>query len=71
MRRWPTCRIWCGAADGQVLGAGKLDELQLGFGALNRLYETEDDWICVVAITDAHLDALGKATETEADISES
>jgi crotonobetainyl-CoA:carnitine CoA-transferase CaiB-like acyl-CoA transferase len=55
--------------DGQVLGAGKLDELQLGFGALNRLYETADDWICVVAITDVHLDALGKATETETDIS--
>ena len=39
--------------DGRVLGAGKLDELQLGFGALNRLYQTEDDWICVVAITRA------------------
>ena len=54
--------------DGRVLGAGKLDELQLGFGALNRLYQTEDDWICVVAITGAHLDALGKATGTEKDI---
>jgi crotonobetainyl-CoA:carnitine CoA-transferase CaiB-like acyl-CoA transferase len=36
-------------ADGQVLGAGRLDPLQMGTGAFERLYATADGWVCVVA----------------------
>ena len=35
--------------DGVVLGAGRLDTLQYGFGPFERLYETADGWICLVA----------------------
>ena len=38
---------------GEVIGAGKLDPLQTGRGAFDRLYETADGWICVVARTTA------------------
>jgi MYXO-CTERM domain-containing protein len=37
--------------DGTVLGAGRLDPLQLGNSATERLYETADGWVCVVALT--------------------
>ncbi len=34
---------------GQVVGAGRLDPMQYGFGPFERLYSTEDGWICLVA----------------------
>jgi crotonobetainyl-CoA:carnitine CoA-transferase CaiB-like acyl-CoA transferase len=39
--------------DGSVIGAGRLDPLQRGFGPFERLYEASDDMVCVVAYTDA------------------
>jgi crotonobetainyl-CoA:carnitine CoA-transferase CaiB-like acyl-CoA transferase len=50
---------------GEVLNAGKLDPLQLGTSALERLYETADGWICLSALKFEHLDALAKALEIE------
>jgi crotonobetainyl-CoA:carnitine CoA-transferase CaiB-like acyl-CoA transferase len=34
---------------GEVVGAGRLDLFQHGFGPWERLYETADGWICIVA----------------------
>ncbi len=48
-------------ADGEVLGAQRLDPLQFGRGALDRLYETDDGWICIVAASDREHQALGDA----------
>jgi crotonobetainyl-CoA:carnitine CoA-transferase CaiB-like acyl-CoA transferase len=48
--------------DGEVLGADRLDPLQMGVSALDRLYETADGWICVVAETDDEVTALATAT---------
>lgn len=45
--------------DGEPLGAGLLDPLQMGIGPLDRLYETADGWLCLVAITDEEITALG------------
>jgi crotonobetainyl-CoA:carnitine CoA-transferase CaiB-like acyl-CoA transferase len=39
------------APGGKVLGAGRLDPLQMGVGPFDRLYETSDGWVCVVAPT--------------------
>ena len=36
-------------ADGEVLGAERLDPLQYGFSALERLYPTADGWLCLSA----------------------
>jgi crotonobetainyl-CoA:carnitine CoA-transferase CaiB-like acyl-CoA transferase len=47
--------------DGEVLGAGRLDPLQMGVGPLERLYATRDGWLCLVAQSDAEIDALGRA----------
>jgi crotonobetainyl-CoA:carnitine CoA-transferase CaiB-like acyl-CoA transferase len=47
---------------GQVLGGGRLDPLQLGYGALERLYETQDGWLCVVAKSAREVAALAEAT---------
>ena len=52
-------------ADGRVVGAGGLDTLQMGFGPFERLYETSDGWVCVVAYTDSDRDALVKAFGVE------
>ncbi|MXP23396.1 CoA transferase [Gordonia sp. HNM0687] len=49
-------------ADKEPIGAGRLDTLQLGFGPTNRLFETEDGWIVVVAETDEEVAALERAT---------
>ncbi|WP_264021467.1 CaiB/BaiF CoA transferase family protein [Mycolicibacterium pyrenivorans] len=46
--------------DGTVLGAGRLDALQMGVGPLHRLYETADGWIVVVAANDTDIAALGR-----------
>jgi crotonobetainyl-CoA:carnitine CoA-transferase CaiB-like acyl-CoA transferase len=35
--------------DGEVIGAGRLDPLQMGFGPFERLYEATDGMVCVVA----------------------
>jgi len=39
--------------DGAVMGAGLLDPMQYGFGPFERLYETADGWVCIVADTPA------------------
>ncbi len=52
-------------ADGAAVGAGFLDPLQLGVGPFERLYETADGWICVVARTDDEVAALASATGIE------
>jgi crotonobetainyl-CoA:carnitine CoA-transferase CaiB-like acyl-CoA transferase len=49
-------------ADGTVVGAHRLDPLQLGVGAFERLYETADGWVCIVAFTAAQQAALGVMT---------
>jgi len=49
--------------DGTVLGAGRLDPLQTGISPLDRLYETRDGWVCVVAISDAEIRRLESAIE--------
>jgi crotonobetainyl-CoA:carnitine CoA-transferase CaiB-like acyl-CoA transferase len=49
-------------ADGTVLGAERLDPLQLGFSALDRLYETADGWLCISVETRAEVRALAAAT---------
>lgn len=44
--------------DGTVLGAQRLDPLQTGIGPLDRLYETRDGWVCLVALSDAEIRRL-------------
>jgi crotonobetainyl-CoA:carnitine CoA-transferase CaiB-like acyl-CoA transferase len=44
--------------DGTVLGAERLDPLQTGISPLDRLYETRDGWICVVALSDGEIHRL-------------
>ena len=51
--------------DGESLGAAKLDTLQYGISPLDRLYETADGWIVVVACRDRHIAALGDALGVE------
>jgi crotonobetainyl-CoA:carnitine CoA-transferase CaiB-like acyl-CoA transferase len=36
---------------GNAVGAGRLDPLQFGFGAFERVYQAVDGWVCVVAPT--------------------
>ncbi len=38
--------------DGEVIGAGMLDPLQMGFGPFERLYETADGWVCITAFAE-------------------
>ena len=56
-------------ADGSVLGAGRLDPLQLGNSATERLYETADGWVCVVAATEPAVAGLARVAgvDLEAD----
>lgn len=49
-------------SDGTVLGAGKLDPLQYGISALDRLYETADGWLCISVQNSAELTGLRSAT---------
>jgi crotonobetainyl-CoA:carnitine CoA-transferase CaiB-like acyl-CoA transferase len=51
--------------DGSGPDRPKLDALQLGFGALYRLYETADGWICLAAFTPAHWQRLCRVTGRE------
>ena len=46
--------------DGAAVGAERLDPLQLGVSALDRLYETADGWLCVVATGDEQTASLGR-----------
>jgi crotonobetainyl-CoA:carnitine CoA-transferase CaiB-like acyl-CoA transferase len=39
-------------ADGEVVGAGRLDLEQMGVGPFERLFQTADGWVCVVAPSD-------------------
>lgn len=56
------------SADGSVLGAARLDPLQTGFGALERLYQTLDGWICLVALTEAEQAALQAELDPPIDV---
>ncbi|MDO8364658.1 MAG: CoA transferase [Actinomycetota bacterium] len=47
--------------DGEVLGADRLDPLQVGFSALERLYPTADGWICLAAQMPRDAESLGRA----------
>lgn len=44
--------------DGSGPDRARLDDLQLGFSALYRLYQTADGWLCLAAVTDGHWAAL-------------
>ncbi len=44
--------------DGEIVGAGRLDPLQMGVDSFARLYETADGWVCVVAPTSEEQRAL-------------
>jgi crotonobetainyl-CoA:carnitine CoA-transferase CaiB-like acyl-CoA transferase len=52
-------------ANGEVIGAARLDPMQTGFSALERLYETADGWVCIVAVSDDEIDALGRALDVD------
>jgi crotonobetainyl-CoA:carnitine CoA-transferase CaiB-like acyl-CoA transferase len=43
--------------DGEVIGAGRLDPLQMGFGPFERLYDAADGMVCLVAYDERHRDA--------------
>jgi len=47
-------------ADGQALGAGRLDVLQSGVEALESLYETADGWVCLAVRLDDEIEDLQK-----------
>jgi crotonobetainyl-CoA:carnitine CoA-transferase CaiB-like acyl-CoA transferase len=51
--------------DGTVLGAERLDPLQTGIGPLDRLYETSDGWICLVALSDDEITRLQAALDVQ------
>jgi len=51
--------------DGVAVGAGRLDVLQTGVEALESLYETADGWLCVVARSDAEIQALERVLGVE------
>jgi crotonobetainyl-CoA:carnitine CoA-transferase CaiB-like acyl-CoA transferase len=48
-------------ADGRPSPRPRLDVEQLGFGALYRLYETQDGWLQLAAVEEQHFDALARA----------
>ncbi|MET7770863.1 CoA transferase [Nocardia sp. NPDC005366] len=48
-------------ADGEAVGAGRLDPLAYGLDALDRLYETDDGWICLYARREDQFAALSTA----------
>jgi crotonobetainyl-CoA:carnitine CoA-transferase CaiB-like acyl-CoA transferase len=52
-------------ADGTPLPRPHLDRMQLGLGALYRLYEAADGWLCLAAIADDHWRSLLRAFELE------
>jgi len=52
-------------ADGGTVGDMRLDVMQFGFGPLERLYQTADGWLCVVASSRAEVETLGKALDID------
>ncbi|MGE0386704.1 MAG: CaiB/BaiF CoA transferase family protein [Gammaproteobacteria bacterium] len=54
-------------ASGEVLGAARLDQAQMGVGPFDRLYRTRDGWLCIVAGTEAERAALCRALEVARD----
>ena len=44
--------------DGSGFERPKIDGLQYGYSAGHRLYETRQGWLCIVAVTPGHWDAL-------------
>ncbi|MDB5453529.1 MAG: dddD [Caulobacteraceae bacterium] len=50
------------AQDGTALGAGQVDVLQMGSGALDSLYNTGDGWLCLVAREDIEIAGLERVT---------
>jgi crotonobetainyl-CoA:carnitine CoA-transferase CaiB-like acyl-CoA transferase len=48
-------------SDGRALPRPHLDGMQFGLGALYRLYETADGWLCLAVISQEHWAALLKA----------
>jgi crotonobetainyl-CoA:carnitine CoA-transferase CaiB-like acyl-CoA transferase len=46
--------------DGTAIGAERLDPLQLGVSALDRLYQTADGWVCLVASKREQIASLGR-----------
>ena len=51
--------------DGSGIDRPKIDAMQTGFNALNRLYETADGWLCIVIATGEHWDRLCLAMDEE------
>lgn len=51
--------------DGTVLGGGRLDPLQYGVSALDRLYETADGWLCISVEGPDEVSALVSVTGCE------
>lgn len=51
-------------ADGQGLARPRLDRMQLGTSALERLYKTETEWLCIAVLTDSHWNSLIGAVST-------
>ena len=53
------------AADGSVLGAGRLDVMQYGTGPFERLYPTSDGWLCIVATREGEVEGLAKVLDLQ------
>lgn len=51
--------------DGSVLGADRLDPLQFGVSALDRLYQTADGWLCISVENSEETSALMAITGCE------
>jgi len=51
--------------DGGGFDRPRVDALQLGFSATNRLYPTADGWLCLVVATEEHWDRLCAAMDAE------
>jgi len=45
-------------AEGEAMGAARLDVMQMGIEALDSLYDTADGYVCLVAKTDEEIRAL-------------
>jgi len=59
-----TADSWLGA-DGTPSPRPSLDREQLGLGALNRLYETQDGWLQLAAVREEHWAALCRVIRRE------
>jgi crotonobetainyl-CoA:carnitine CoA-transferase CaiB-like acyl-CoA transferase len=53
------------ATDGSVTGAGLLDPLQTGVGPFDRIYQTVDGWVLLLARTEDERDRMLKALDVE------